>query len=353
MKRRSKDQKWTVRVIKTSPILFIFILFSSPVSAFTPPSWFKNGTYVTYVVYSDSDAFNGVDVLTSLLSERNLREIVGKLNESDKECIDVREYFDRPEGLVSLLVSGKMLLTFNLTNVTNSSAVVKVTLELHNTTIPWCNIGNVTLEKELFLNLTDGYYYLNGTKLGRPSFFILPYSLPEKDELFVTTDLLRKHSFTCNDIKIANVSFKGEEVIQTFSDKVIHTFVKKFYPPHIYVRYSQFYLSSTKHRISLTGISFATYDLDTGVATSLEPITSPELLALGIVTVREYNYYSAKMNKKLDFSKEYWPYGFVLYKTNIQFPKEQTGKAPDTVLKYYLLLGLVILTASLLRRWKR
>ncbi|WP_054840408.1 hypothetical protein [Thermococcus sp. JCM 11816] len=66
-----------------------------------------------------------------------------------------------------------------------------------------------------------------------------------------------------------------------------------------------------------------------------------------------FNYYSAEINDKIDFSREYWPYEFVLYKTNIRFPEDRTGTRPDTALKYYMLFGVGALVVSLIRRWKR
>jgi hypothetical protein len=95
------------------------------------------------------------------------------------------------------------------------------------------------------------------------------------------------------------------------------------------------------------------YDIDTGVAVSIGDLPYPELYTLGVVKGHIFNHYSAEMNDKIDFSREYWPYEFVLYETNIQFPEESTGRAPDTSLKYYLLAGLIVLTASLIWRWRK
>ncbi|WP_148882832.1 hypothetical protein [Thermococcus aciditolerans] len=281
------------------------------------------------------------------MSEKNKKALLeGIDNSSDEQCEDVKRVLLESGHLGDLVVTDKLLLTFRIVNVTNSSAVIKITLKLYNVTIPWCNLGNVTLTGKLLLNFTDGYYYFNGTQIGRPSFFILPYELPGKKTLLFRASLLKKYGFISHDLLVENVTFEDRRKALTF--------IKTFYPPLIEVKSNQPPLIySRKGYLSASLITNTIYDLDTGVAIGIWPAPWPELYILGIINGGISNYHSAKMNKKLDFSKEYWPYGFVLYKTNIQFPKEQTGKAPDTPLKYYLLLGLVILTASLLRRWKR
>lgn len=267
-----------------------------------------------------------------------------------KDIIKFRPYvgdYIKHDALFDVDAYGPTFLTIWIYNVTNSSALVNITLEFRNATLGRSKpIKSLTLSRTLLLNLTDGYYYINGTRIGMPSFFVSTSNLPPKEKIFLDCKPLRERAFTCNDLKVSNVSFE--------SKKTVITFVKKFYPPQVKVSLGTLSLTTTKHGdLALTGISWVIYDFDTGLAVSLDTVLSPEFIALGIICPNTYNYYSAKMNKKLDFSKEYWPYGFVLYKTNIQFPKEQTGKAPDTPLKYYLILGLVILTASLLRRWKK
>ncbi|NJE61543.1 hypothetical protein [Thermococcus sp. 21S7] len=336
-------------------LLFIFILFSSPVSAFTPPSWFKNGTYVTYAVLPGKEKYEGYPNMLfytpSKLSDETLNAFIDVLENGPNSCQKLKAKIENSGSeypLYGLSVFGPIFVTFNLTNVTNSSAVVVVTLTLTNfTPTLHCTVSSLTLRGRLFLNVTDGYYYLNGTKIGRPSFFILPYHLPERKDLLYKASILRRHGFTLvGDLEVSNVTFT--------QGKLVHTFVKTFHPPLIGVKSNrQPILYQKKGYLSSSIGMDSLYDIDTGVAVSIGDLPYPELYTLGVVKGHIFNHYSAEMNDKIDFSREYWPYEFVLYETNIKFPEERIGRTPDTILKYYLLAGLIILTASLTRRWRK
>ncbi|WP_099209959.1 hypothetical protein [Thermococcus henrietii] len=343
-----------MKVIKIIPI--IFLLLSPSVSAFTPPSWFKNGTYVTYAIFPGKEMYRGYSnsfaYIPSELPRRNWNALIEALQSSNsKGCLNFTREIDGgnyTSCLWPLEVYGPMFLTFRITNVTNTSAVVEVVLVVENVSPHLgCTLSRLTFEGTLLLNITSGYYYINGTKLGPPSFFVVPYELPGKKTLLFRSSLFRRYGILCNDIYVRNVSFDDK--------KSVNTFVRKFYPPLIRVastsspfRYSKCGYLSTSLNMDIT------YDFDTGIAigTTLSGFW-PELYALGIMSADVFNYHSAEINKKLDTSREFWPYGFVLYKTNVKFPREETGKAPDTVLKYYLILGLLLLTASALWGWRR
>ncbi|WP_167912484.1 hypothetical protein [Thermococcus sp. 21S7] len=300
---------------------------------------------MTYAIFPGKERYKDMPILMptyipALLPARDWEVFMNALENGSKDCIEFKKEIESPRYRSiwdCFHVYGPVFVTFNITNVTNSTAVILVTLKMMNVSpTVYCTLKSLTFQGKILLNLTDGYYYLNGTKIGRPSFFILPYSLPEKGSLLYRASLLRKYDFQLvEDLTVKNVTFK--------EGKLVHTFVRTFHPPLIAAKSSRKpilyqkagYLSSSLRIDSL-------YDLDTGVAVDMS-FPYPELYSIGIVEGDDFNPYSAELNDKIDFSKEYWPYEFVLYKTNIQFPKEQTGKAPDTVLKYYLLLGLAIL----------
>ncbi|KUH33279.1 hypothetical protein APY94_06395 [Thermococcus celericrescens] len=328
------------------------LFFVSYAGAFTPPPWFKNGTYVTYAAFPNEKTrrnFNTFFYIPALLPRENWNSLSTAAKNGGEECRGLREKLENYSNSIWDIVqyNGSVFITFNLTDVTNSSAVVLVTLTLENATpSPGCWVDSLTFRGKLFLNITDGYYYLNGSKLGRPSFFILPYSLPERRSLLYKASILRRYGFTIvGDLKVNNITFT--------QDKLVHTFVRTFYPPLVKIRSNWLPILYQKKGYLSSSIGFESlYDLNTGIAINIDS-PYPELYVAGIMFVAPFNYCSAEMNDKIDFSREYWPYGFVLYDTNIKFPEERTGKAPDTPLKYYLVFGLIILTASLLRRWKR
>ncbi|BAD84354.1 hypothetical protein TK0165 [Thermococcus kodakarensis KOD1] len=339
------------------PLAGFFILslfFVSYAGAFTPPSWFKNGTYVTYAVLPGEgrykDYFNSVSFIPSELSTENRKSFESSFENGKRECQEFREGIENSKNysiLRSFLVFGPIFITFNLTDVTNSSAVVLVTLTLENATpSPGCWVDSLTFRGKLFLNLTDGYYYINGSKLGRPTFFILPYNLPERKSLLYKASILKRYGFTVvGDLKVNNVTFA--------QDKLVHTFVRTFRPPLVRIRSNWLPIIYQKKGYLSSFIGFESlYDLNTGIAIDIDS-PYPELYAAGIMFVAPFNYYSAEINDKIDFSREYWPYEFVLYKTNIRFPEDRTGTRPDTALKYYMLFGVGALVVSLIRRWKR
>ncbi|WP_099209958.1 hypothetical protein [Thermococcus henrietii] len=333
--------------------LFIFLLLSSTVSAFTPPSWFKNGTYVTYAILPGRGRYKGypniIFYLPGKFSQENLNALITALENSSKACQKIIPEIKNPNYthyLTGLTIYGPVFVTFNITNVTNSTATIIVTLRMANASLtPYCFIPTLTLHGALFLNLTDGYYYVNGTRIGRPSFFVLPYSLPSGGDELYRASILRKYGFIIGgDLTVRNVSFT--------KNRLVHTFVKTFYPPLIKVKSNrQLILHQKEGYLSMSICIDSIYDLGTGIAVGMS-FPYPELYALGMVGGNDFNHYSAELNDKIDFSKEFWPYGFVLYKTNIKFPKEETGRAPDTVLKYYLVLGLLLLAIAGVLRFR-
>lgn len=334
--------------------LLIFLLLTPSVSAFTPPSWFKNGTYVTYIIPPEEgeykDSIKDFMYVPSALSRENHEIITRAFENGPPSCQkDARDMKDpkHQDSLWDLFPSGSIYLTINITSVVNNTAVIRITLTMNNVSTGLggggCTVKNITLKGELLLNLTDGYYYLNGTRIGMPTFFINPSNLPQKNTVIYRASILRKHGFTTNDVKIAEITFA--------QNKTAHTFVKTFYPPIIKMTTNNpplLFLGNG--RLSAALITYADYDFETGIALGMDS-PYPEYYAVGIMyAVGDVNY---GLNQKMDFSKEYWPYGFILYRTNIQFPREESGRAPDTVLKYYLVLGLIVLTALTLWRWRK
>lgn len=338
-----------VKTLKTLLLFSLFLtLLTTPANGAEVPPWFKNGTYVTYVVFSseDREGLNELFPFMGLMPDQARNTLLEKLR--SRNCTDEEDVILNPDYLGDLIVTDKILVTFTLTNVTNTSAWVEVELELHNTTIPWCNIGNVTFTTALLLNLTDGYYYLNGTRIGRPSFFVLPHYLPDRRDLIFKSSLLKSHGFSTDDLIVGNVSFR--------SKKLVHTFVKTFQPPVIEVRSNQPPIAYSREGggyLSGSLMYEGLYDIDTGIVLGIRDIPYPEFYALGIIGGLVHNVYSAEKNDELDFSREYWPYGFVLYQTNIEFPKEESGVKPDSILKYYLLIGILTLITSTIWRWRK
>jgi hypothetical protein len=276
------------------------------------------------------------------------------LPEDAYENISAVEEVDN-NSFMTLVAEGNVFLTFEIVDVSNDSASIRVTLELNNALANFQKpLGRLVLSRTILLNLTDMMYHHNGRVLGRPTFFVDPARLPKKGDLLVRSSVLREFNFTTSDLVVNNVSF-------TWMDKkILHTYYGDFNPPYVLIESNAVPLVWSRGGgiIKASLISGGVYDFDTGIMlTTMLMKTSPELLSLGVILGNSYDYLAGeKMSKLFDegrADKEWWQPGFNLYDTNIKFPETSSSKTPNTGMKYFFAasLALLVLTAFLNRRW--
>nr|WP_240924241.1 hypothetical protein [Thermococcus sp. 21S7] len=279
---------------------------------------------------------------------------------------EVKELYEGDSGLfkidnrtmISLFVTGDSYLTFEILNVTNETALVRVTLEMNNvSTGPGEILPRLILSKILILNLSDmTYYEEDGTPIGSPMFFIDPAHPPRKGDYLLAPAFLKKYNLHSDDIVVTNVSFTWIE------DKILHTHYRDFIPPYLFVEsrgaYIIYDLTTGNGHVVTTELI---YELDTGLLiTTLLVDMAPETTILGVIGAIALDMVnSRKLERLIEEGKddrEWWAQGFNLYDTNVKLPDYGSGRSPSTPVKYFFALSLVVLTMIALwteRRWKR
>jgi len=260
--------------------------------------------------------------------------------------------------MISLFVTGDSHLTFEIFNVTNETALVRVTLEMNNVSVrPGVTLPRLVLSKVLHLNLSNMMYYEeDGTPIGPPMFFINLAHPPKKGDYFLTPAFLKKYGLRGDDIVVTNVSFTWME------DKILHTHYRDFIPPYLFIESRGAYIihdltTGESHSVLIELI----YEPDTGILiTTIFADMTSELTSLGVIgAIALDRVNSRKLEKIIDEGNddnEWWAQGFNLYDTNIKLPDYGSGRSPSTLAKYLFVLSLVILAVVFLwteRRWKR
>lgn len=259
-------------------------------------------------------------------------------------------------SMISLFVTGDSHLTFEIFNVTNETALVRVTLEMNNVSVrPGVTLPRLVLSKVLHLNLSNMMYYEeDGTPIGPPMFFINPTHPPKKGDYLLTPAFLKKYGLRGNDIVVTNVSFTWME------DKILHTHYRDFIPPYLFVESKGAYIiddltTGESHSVLIELI----YEPDTGILiTTIFADMTSELTSLGVIgAIALDRVNSRKLEKIIDEGKddrEWWAQGFNLYDTNIKLPDYGSGRSPSTPAKYFFALSLVILAVIFLwTEWRR
>ncbi|AEK73495.1 hypothetical protein GQS_07995 [Thermococcus sp. 4557] len=320
------------------------------------PYWLKEGTHIKYVTkmpeHPGKHEVNVFPVWPLLLP----KDAYAKIKEAYEGTSGLVKMDNN--SIVPLLVRGDSYLTFEILNVTNETALVRVTLEMNNVSVsPEETLPRLVLSKVLHLNLSDmTYYEEDGTPIGPPTFFIDPTNPPRKGEQILSRAFMKKYRLLGDDIVLTNVSFTWME------DKILHTHYRDFLPPYLYVEGRSKYLVydlSTGGRVET--ITQLVYDIDTGILiTTLFCDVTPELISLGVIDSSPLDRVNSRKLERLlkegKDDREWWAQGFNLYDTNIKLPDYGSGHSPSTPVKYFFVLSLVVLAMTALwteRRWKR
>ncbi|WP_258083600.1 hypothetical protein [Thermococcus thermotolerans] len=342
---------------KTTIVILALLAVSATTSpVYSLPYWFKEGTYIKYAMkMPENPEKNEVNIF--MIWPRLLpKDTYNRIKKTSKEDGSPLEIDNRT--LISLFVTGDSYLTFEILNVTNETALVRVTLEMNNVSVrPGEIIPRLVLSRVLRLNLSDMVYYEeDGTPIGPPTFFINPASPPKKGDYLLTPAFMKKYDLKGDDIVITNVSFTWME------DKILHTHYRDFIPPYLFVESRGAYVIDDLTRgEGHTIITELIYEPDTGVliATIFTDMTS-ELTSLGVIgAIALDRVNSRKLHKLIDegkVDKEWYAQGFNLYDTNVKLPDYGSGRSPSTPVKYFFVLSLVVLAMIALwteRRWKR
>ena len=336
-------------------MFFLLSLFlAQPV--YSIPNWFKEGTYLKYAArmpeHPDRHGVNVFPVWPQLLP----RDAYSKIKEAYEGTSNLIKMDNN--SIVPLLVRGDSYLTFEVLNVTNKTALVRVTLEMDNVSVrPGVTLPRLILSRVLRLNLSDMVYYEeDGTPIGPPTFFIDPASLPKKGDYLLTPAFMKKYDLKGDDIVVTNVSFTWME------DKILHTHYRDFIPPYLFVESEGAYVIDDLTRgDGHTIITELIYEPDTGVliATIFTDMTS-ELTSLGVIgAIALDRVNSRKLHKLIDegkADKEWYAQGFNIYDTNIKFPDYGSTQSPAVPMKYFFALSLLVLIIIFVRnerRWRR
>lgn len=142
-----------------------------------------------------------------------------------RECQEFREGIENLKNYLifwSFLVFGLIFIIFNFMDVMNFFVVVFVILMLENVMLSLgCWVDLLMFRGKFFFNFIDGYYYINGFKLGRFIFFIFFYNFFERKSLFYKVLILKRYGFmVVGDFKVNNVIF--------VQDKFVYIFVRIF-----------------------------------------------------------------------------------------------------------------------------
>jgi len=336
--------------------LIVFTGFSPLSQASAIPYWFKEGTYIKYAMKMPKNPEkNEVNIfmIWPRLLPKDTYNRIKKASEEDGSPLEIDN-----RTMISLFVRGNSYLTFEILNVTNETALVRVTLEMNNVSAgPGEILSRLVLSKVLHLNLSDMVYYEeDGTPIGPPTCFINPASPPKKGDYLLTPAFMKKYDLKGDDIVLTNVSFTWME------DKILHTHYKDFIPPYLFVESEGAYVIDDLTRgEGHTIITELIYEPDTGVliATIFTDMTS-ELTSLGVIgAIALDRVNSRKLERLLEEGKddrEWWAQGFSLYDTNVKLPDYGSGRSPSTPARYFFALSLVVLAMTALwteRRWKR
>ncbi|CAD5245144.1 conserved exported protein of unknown function [Thermococcus camini] len=322
---------------KTAAIVLTLLTLSMTMPpAYSLPYWFKEGTYVKYALLMpenhDEREWNAFQVWPELLP-KDAYESMSAVEEIDTD------------SFITLVVKGDVFLTFEIVDMSNDTASIRVTLEMNKVLVNFHKpLNRLVLSRTIHLNLTDMMYHQNGMALGTPAFFVDPAKLPDKGTLLVRLSTLRRFNFTTSDLKVNNLSF-------TWMDKkILHTHYGDFNPPYILVGSNEVPLiwSRGEGGIWVSVASSRVYDSDTGVMLTTPLMgLSPELLTIGIINGDSYDYLACRRMKELfnegKADREWWEPGFNLYDTNIEFPETSSTAAPRTGMRYFFLLSLTFL----------
>ncbi|CAD5245143.1 conserved exported protein of unknown function [Thermococcus camini] len=337
----------------------VFFLVSTPFTQLSQasrvPYWFKEGTYIKYAVkmpeHPGKHEVNVFPVWPPLLP----KDAYAKIKEAYEGTSGLVKMDNN--SIVPLLVRGDSYLTFEILDVTNKTALVKVTLEMNNVSAsPEEILPRLILSKILILNLSDTTYYEeDGTPIGSPMFFIDLTNPPMKGEHLLSQAFMKKYHLRGDNIVVTNVSFAWME------DKTLHTHYRDFLPPYIYIEGRSKYLVydlNTGSRVET--ITQMIYDIDTGILiTTLFCDAAPELVSLGVIDSSPLDRVnSRKLERLIEKGKddrEWWAQGFNLYDTNVKFPETSSSKTPSTGMRHFFAtsLALLVLTAFLNWRWRR
>ncbi|ASJ08010.1 hypothetical protein A3L11_01710 [Thermococcus siculi] len=333
------------------PISIILITSVAPVSS-AAPYWFREGTYLRYAAkmpeHPDRHEVNVFPVWPQLLPGDAYSRIK-KAYEGTSSLIKMDN-----NSIVSLIVQGDSYLTFEIFNVTNESALVRVTLELNNVSVrSGATLPRLVLSKVLRLNLTDMMYYEeDGTPIGPPTFFIDPSNPPTKGEHVLSPEFMKKHRLLGDDIVVTNVSFTWME------DKILHTHYRDFLPPYLYIEgRSRYLVYDLKTGDSVETITQLVYDIDTGILiTTLFCDATPELASIGVIDPSPLDRVnSRRLERTVEEGKadrEWYAQGFNLYDTNIKFPETSSTATPNTGMKYFFAVSLVCLLPTIILTWR-
>ena len=342
---------------KTAAILLVLISISATThQAYSNPYWFKEGAYIKYAMtMPHNPKKNEVNIfmIWPRLLPKDAYKEVKDLYKGDSDLFKIDN-----RTMISLFVTGNSYLTFEILNVTNETAFVKVTLEMNNVSVrPGVTLPRLVLSRVLLLNLSNMVYYEeDGTPIGPPTFFIDPASPPKKGDYLLTPAFMKKYDLRGDDIVVTNVSFTWME------DKILHTHYRDFIPPYLLVESEGAYViddltRGDGHTIT-TGLI---YEPDTGVLiTTLLSDMTAELTSLGVIgAIALDRVNSRKLYKLIDegkADKEWYAQGFNLYDTNIEFPDYGSTQSPSTPIKYFFVLSLLVLMIIFIRnepRWRR
>ncbi len=134
--------------------------------------------------------------------------------------------------LRSFLVFGPIFITFNLTDVTNSSAVVLVTLTLENATpSPGCWVDSLTFRGKTFPQPHRRILLHQRLQTGQTHILHPPPLQPPPRKEEPTLQSINTEEiwfYGGGDLKVNNVTFA--------QDKLVHTFVRTFRPPLVRIR---------------------------------------------------------------------------------------------------------------------
>ncbi|ASJ08011.1 hypothetical protein A3L11_01715 [Thermococcus siculi] len=342
---------------KTAIIVLAVITLSIIIPpAYSHPYWFKEGAYIKYVMkMPDNPEKNEVNIfmIWPRLLPKDAYEQIREIYEKDTNPTKIDN-----RSMISLFVTGDSYLTFEIFNVSNESALVRVTLELNNVSMwPGATLPRLILSKVLYLNLSDMVYYEeDGTPIGPPTFFINPSHPPKKGDYLLTPAFLKKYNIKGDDIVVTNVSFTWME------GKILHTHYGDFIPPYLFVESKGAYVIDDLTRGGgHTILTELIYEPDTGVlVTTIFADMTSEMTSLGVIgTVALDRINSRKLHKLIDEGKddrEWYGEGFNLYDTNIKFPDYGIKHSPSTPMKYFFALTLLVLLMTFVwnkRRWRR
>ncbi|WP_175059506.1 hypothetical protein [Thermococcus sp. 2319x1] len=339
--------------MKNRLLLFLFIIsqlviLSSSAMSSNYTTLNIDGLYLKYALLAPNDTLghdvNIFEVYLPRMPERPRNLILERLNDT------------KTDELVSLVVRGDVFLTFRILNIQNETALVNTTLELNDVWIYNRHyLKKIVMSTILTLDLKRMEYVNdNGSAIGRPTFLVFPWELPPKKSLLVNMSDVGRLGAVTQDLVVDNVSYSK------WVDAKLNTYYRTFEPPYIYISSSQvpFYWKLSDGYYSATIWNYYIYDFDTGVLiTGLFDVT-PEFLALGVINGDSYDYLAAKKMDELQkkgIRYGLWNPGFNLYDTNIEFPETSSTATPNTGMRYFFTVSLVVLllTAIFTRRWGR